>query len=93
MKLFHIANQIRFNHYSILVALDNPIIDFLQSMSDLSTIRKENALMMMYLNIDTDNIKTLEDWARLNGEMWYALKVTGKVRKDKNGKYYFANNG
>jgi hypothetical protein len=93
MSIFSIANEILNNHYSVVVSLQNPILDFKRSMSDLSTIRKENALMRMYLHIDTDKIETEEEWARLNCEMWYALKITGKVQKNKNGKLYFSQNG
>lgn len=93
MKLFEITNNIVRNHNSIILAVNNPITNFLFSIQDLSTIRKENALMRMYLHVDTDKIETIEEWARLNCEMWFALKVTGKVQKNKNGKYYFVTNG
>ena len=86
MSYLQLANVIDYSFKNILVAQDNQYLLMNFAFTGFSNIRKENALMKMYLvGVDVDNVETLEDWARHNTEMWYALKVTGKVKKQGGG--------
>lgn len=72
-----------------LVAHNNQDIAVATVFHGLASIRRESALMRFFLNVDVSKIETCEEWAALNAEMWYSLKITGKVKKNNNGTYSF----
>jgi len=86
LELIHVLD---FSLKTFLVAHNNQAVAVATVFNGLANIRRESALMRFFLNVKTEEIEDVEEWARLNAEMWYSLKITGKVKKNNNGSYSF----
>jgi len=93
LTYLELAHVLEHSLNTFLVALHNQDIALAQAFTGGKHIERESALMRFFLNVNVDEIQTDEEFARLNNQMWYALKISGKVTKNKNGTYSFVNNG
>lgn len=92
LSYLDIAHILDYSFKTFLVAHNNQDIAAARALTGSENIERESALMRFFLNVDIDKIETDEEFARLNCQMWYALIVSGKVKKNKNGTYSFINN-